>query len=668
MLKNIFLLLTALLIVSGETLSQKGVELLSPTPTANIITDVLVIDKTTAFAAATLGTVLKTTDAGLTWQTLKTGEDIWFNSISVVGNDHIWVTGPNEFLVSSHDGGKTWKSEKIGKIAYFYKVQFFDAKNGIVAGAAILSENQTEAIYQMYMTSDGGKTWKLQNSSLGFFPMEMYFTSSKEGYAIVKTDEKTGKDRFVKTVDGGKTWKDVKEFAGATLSTMSFPDAKNGFVIAEVAKPTAGTPAAKLVIFNTNDGGKSWKQSDFPAEVAGNQYKEAHVVYFKSPKTGWVIKANEVEGPMENQVFRTDDGGKTWTKTYTSDETGVNKIAYFDENTGVLMPGSWFMEPKIFRTTDGGKTFAQLVKGKENHFNSFYFLDAKTGFASGENSLIKTTDGGKNWITIKKVQGMMFDRIKFFNSKEGIATGYDDAGYVYLYSTTDGGENWTSMKLNYEAFLVGLSFVDLKTIYAYTMGEKSRSVVRSDDGGKTWKEVQIDTSPEGQFFDLFFLDKNNGWVSGVNLLPGATKNNGMVSFLRSTTDGGETWSDTWLDDQGYPVNIQFIDKNHGWYTSTLNDTSNVIWRTTDGGKKWESSILSNTQDITEGIKFQDPLNGWLLKAYGAPLSPSFIYRTKDGGKTWTLFNIVNKIDQLQFIDSKTAFGGGWFNLMKFTID
>ncbi|GAB1444039.1 hypothetical protein MASR2M39_28840 [Ignavibacteriales bacterium] len=668
MLKNIFLLLTALLIVSGETLSQKGVEVLSPTPTANIFTDVLVIDKTTAFAAATLGTVLKTTDAGLTWQTLKTGEDIWYNSISVVGNDHIWVTGPNEFLVSSHDGGKTWKSEKIGKIAYFYKVQFFDAKNGIVAGAAILSENQTEAIYQMYMTSDGGKTWKLQNSSLGFFPMEMYFTSEKEGYAIVKTDEKTGKDRFVKTVDGGKTWKDVKEFAGATLSTMSFPDAKNGFVVTEVAKVTAGTPAAKLVVFNTVDGGKTWKQSDFPAEVAANQYKEAHVVYFKTPKTGWVIKANEVEGPMQNQVFRTDDGGKTWTKIYTSDDTGVNKIAYFDENTGVLMPGSWFMEPKIFRTTDGGKTFAQLVKGKEYHFNSFYFLDAKTGYASGENSLIKTTDGGENWIILKKVEGMMFDGIKFFNSKEGVATGYDETGYVHLYSTTDGGENWTSMKLNYETFLVGLSFIDLKTIYAYTMGEKSRSVVRSDDGGKTWKEVQIDTSPEGQFFDLFFLDKNNGWVSGVNLLPGATKNNGMVSFLRNTTDGGATWSDTWLDDQGYPVNIQFIDKNHGWYTSTLNDTSNVIWRTSDGGKKWESSILSNTHDITEGIIFQDPLNGWLLKAYGAPLSPSFIYRTKDGGKTWTLFNIVNKIDQLQFIDSKTAFGGGWFNLMKFTID
>ena len=668
MRKNIFLLLIAFIIISGTILPQKGVEVICPTPTANIITDVLVIDKTTAFASATLGTVMKTSDAGLTWQTLKTGEDIWYNSISVVGNDHIWVTGPNEFLVSSHDGGKTWKSEKIGKIAYFYKVQFFDAKNGVVAGAAILSENQTEAIYQMYVTADGGKTWKLQNSSLGFFPMEMYFTSAKEGYTIVKNDEKTGKDRFVKTVDGGKTWKDVKEFANANLSTMSFPDAKNGFVIAEVPSSKGGSPAAKLVIFSTADGGKSWKQSDFPAEVAGNQYKESHVVYFKTPKTGWVIKANEVEGPMENQVFKTEDGGKTWSKIYTSDETGVNRIAFFDENTGLFMPGFWFMEPKIFRTTDGGKTFDQLVKGKELHFNAFHFFDAKTGIAFSDGSIVKTTDGGKSWNVVKKVEATIFDRLQFFNPKEGIATGYDDAGAVFLFTTTDGGENWTSIKLDSQAYLMNMNFVDLKTFYALTMGENSRSVVRSDDGGKTWKEVMIDTSPEGQLYDLFFLDKNNGWVSGINLLPGATKNNGMVAFLKNTTDGGLTWSENWLDDQGYPSTIQFLDKDHGWYTSILNDTSYVLWRTTNGGKTWDKSFLAGTQDIIEEIQFRDPMNGWMLKAYGAPMSPSFVYRTKDGGKTWSEFGTVNKIEKLQFIDGKTAFGGGWFNLMKFTVD
>lgn len=668
MYKNFSLLLIAIVILAGEILPQKGVEVISPTVMPNVITDLVLIDKTTAIASGTLGSVMKTTDAGLTWQTLKSGEDIWFNSVAAAGTEHIWATGPNEFLVSSHDGGKSWKSEKIGKLAFLYKVQFFDANNGFVAGSAILSENQTEAIYQMYVTSDGGKTWNQKNASLGFFPMDMHFTSANEGFAIEKNNEKTGKDRFIKTSDGGKTWVDVKDFNDADLSTMSFPDSKNGFVIAEMPITKGDNPTSKLVVFNTADGGKTWKKSDFPVEVKSNMIKESHMIYFKSPKTGWVIKANELEGPVQNHVYKTDDGGKTWTKVYTSDETGVSRIAFFDENNGIMTPGFWYLEPKIFRTTDGGKTFGQLVKGTENHFHAFQFFDENRGFAVGENSIVKTVDGGKSWTVSKKVIGSMFDRIKFFNEKEGLATATDEAGFMSIFSTTDGGENWTATNLTYNGYLQELVFTDFKTFYAINYEQERRTVIKSEDGGKTWKETMGDYSPDGQLYDIFFLDKNTGWVTGVQVLPGATKNNGMVSYLKNTTDGGVTWSDTWLDDQMYPATIQFIDKNHGWYTSTVNDTSVVLWRTTDGGKKWIQSSLSSPWDIIEGLQFQDPLNGWMLKAYGAPLSPSFIYRTNDGGKTWNLFATVNKIEKLQFINDKTVYGGGYFNLIKFSID
>lgn len=666
--KKIFLLLIAILMVSGNIIPQKAVEVLSPTVTANVVTDLVVLDKTTAIATGTLGSVMKTTDAGLTWQTLKSGEDIWYNSLSVVGTQNIWVTGPNEFVTSSTDGGKSWKSQKVGKIGYFYKVQFFDENNGLVAGAAIISETQVEAIYQLFVTSDGGKTWKEKNASLGFFPMEMYFTTKNDGFAIVKNDEKTGKDRFVKTVDGGKTWVDVKELDNAILSTMSFPDSKNGSIIAEMPVSKGEKPTSKLVLFRTNDGGKSWKQETLPIDVVANLNKESHTIYFKDTKTGWIIKANESDGGVQNQVFRTDDGGKNWKKVYTSDESGVNKIAFFDDNTGILLPGYWYMQPKIFRTIDGGATFTQLVKGTENHFHSFQFLDEKTGFGVGENSIIKTNDGGKAWKVVKKVEGTMFDRLKFFNAKDGISVGYDDTGVSYLYSTNDGGETWSGYKLGYGGYLQNIFFTDMNTIYGLTFDQNNRSVMKSEDAGKSWKEVLIDTSPDGQFFDLFFLDKSNGWITGVELLPGATKNNGMVSYIKSTTDGGTSWSQTYLDDQTYPSNIQFLDKKHGWYTSSFNDTSFTLWRTTNGGEKWESSVLSSAQDITEGLQFQDAMNGWMLKAYGAPLSPSFIYRTKDGGKTWSLYNTVNKIEKLQFLDNKTVIGGGYSNLIKFKID
>ncbi|MBK7868093.1 MAG: hypothetical protein IPJ75_14575 [Ignavibacteriales bacterium] len=151
MRKNIFSILMALLILSKVILPQKGVEVLQPSPIANIITDLVILNKTTAWASGTLGSVMRTTDAGQSWQTLRAGEDVWLNSIAAVDLNNVWVLGQDSILTSTSDGGKTWKNEKIGKIKYFSKVQFVDAQNGFVAGSAILTMDQEEAIYQLLL-------------------------------------------------------------------------------------------------------------------------------------------------------------------------------------------------------------------------------------------------------------------------------------------------------------------------------------------------------------------------------------------------------------------------------------------------------------------------------------------------------------------------------------
>ncbi|MBK7867943.1 MAG: hypothetical protein IPJ75_13755 [Ignavibacteriales bacterium] len=113
--RSIVLLFTlSLTVVFG----QKGVEFLSPTPTGSVMVEISVVDKNTAWAAGTLGTVLKTTDAGKTWQQVKTGEDTWYTSIDAVSPEKVFLTAWNKYLQSTTDGGKTWKSEQIGKLSY----------------------------------------------------------------------------------------------------------------------------------------------------------------------------------------------------------------------------------------------------------------------------------------------------------------------------------------------------------------------------------------------------------------------------------------------------------------------------------------------------------------------------------------------------------------------
>lgn len=666
MQKNISLLILSFLIGSGVIRPQKGFEVIMPSPIANIITDLVILNKTTAWATGTLGSVMRTTDAGINWQTLKTGEDIWLSSIAAVDVEKAWATGPDENLISTTDGGKTWKTEKIGKIKFFSKVQFIDSQNGFVAGSAILSDDQAEGIYQLYVTSDGGKTWQMRNSSLGFSPLEVHFTNLNDGYAIERYDVVTGKDKLLKTTNGGKNWEIVKEMSNIVISNMTFPDEKNGYVITEILEPAGSSVVSRIVIFKTVDGGKSWNSSKFYDISADIKGQMIFSINFQNSNTGWVLLSGGLDGPIYTDLYRTVDGGKTWQKSYSHKESGFAKVAFFDDKTGLVLPAFWDLMPKIYRSTDGGNTFNQIVKGIDLHFNAFYFIDSKKGFATDVNGLVKTTDGGKSWILVSAMKASYFEKIKFFNDKEGVAICYDDAGSTFVLSTTDGGEKWKNLKVQFHGFPQKMTFLNLQTCYAFSLEVDKRILKKSDDGGKTWKELLVDSAPEGQFNDLFFIDENTGWMMGDVILPGAKKNGGLVSYIKKTTDGGASWSETYLNDQTFPSNIKFLDQKHGWYTSSVNDTSYALWRTTDGGEKWESSILSNTQDITEGIHFIDPNNGWMLKAYGAPLSPSFVYRSKDGGKTWEFEKLVNKVESLQFLEDKTIFGGGYNNLIKIT--
>lgn len=59
--------------------------------------------------------------------------------------------------------------------------------------------------------------------------------------------------------------------------------------------------------------------------------------------------------------------------------------------------------------------------------------------------------------------------------------------------------------------------------------------MRTTNGGDNWEEIDIDSSENFFFFDIFFVDKYNGWLV-VSELGG-----GYDHYLLKTTDGGDNW-------------------------------------------------------------------------------------------------------------------------------
>jgi photosystem II stability/assembly factor-like uncharacterized protein len=112
-----------------------------------------------AIAVGQGGLVLVSNDsAGVRWGfgDLKVPEELLasvdLNAVSVVGN-HAWAVGrPGTVIFHSSDSGATWEMQKTGQILSLHGVQFID-------------ENQGWAVGEMgtiLTTSDGGKTWKVQ--------------------------------------------------------------------------------------------------------------------------------------------------------------------------------------------------------------------------------------------------------------------------------------------------------------------------------------------------------------------------------------------------------------------------------------------------------------------------------------------------------------------------
>ena len=298
---------------------------------------------------------------------------------------------------------------------------------------------------------------------------------------------------------------------------------------------------------------------------------------------------------------------KGWKKLNTEKYPGKqDDITFINENEGWYVNGYG----NIYHTKNGGETWEKQLEKKGTFFRCIAFVDSLRGFVGTVGTdyfpnvtdtipLYETKNGGKTWTPVSYsgpyVKGLCaIDIVKeqFINHGKTdykihiYAVGRVGSPANYIVSH-DGGLTWTSNSMN----------KDCKMLFDITMFDKNNGIVcaasdedieksnalilKTTDGGKTWKKVYQSNRPFETTWKASFPTKKIGYVTIQSYNPDPTVKQQRIS---KTTDGGNTWNEINLveDAAARQFGIGFIDENHGFV-----GTMNSGYETNNGGLTWK---------------------------------------------------------------------------------
>ncbi|MDP8225041.1 MAG: YCF48-related protein [Candidatus Lernaella stagnicola] len=219
--------------------------------------------------------------------------------------DQGWVVGYPGIVLTTPDGGKSWKRACDLSEQALFAVDFLDADHGWIVGRA----------GKVISTADGGGNWFKHDAVCEEPLFDVDFVDSQHGWAVGNFG------RVIRTVDGGKTWiKEILEpMANASINALYMHDAQNGFLVGEYPAWEAAldedVSADTLSnMFRTHDGGATWEIVQVGTHFA------LYDIVFRDAQHGWAVGT-------KGTLVRTVDGGETWEKIATGTEVNLFKAA-----------------------------------------------------------------------------------------------------------------------------------------------------------------------------------------------------------------------------------------------------------------------------------------------------------------------------------------------------
>ena len=382
-----------------------------------------------------------------------------------------------------------------------------------------------------------------------------------------------------RTTDAGNTWKNISDgyFGGSVGSIAVSEWDHNVIYVGNGEKTVRGNVSSGDGIWKSVNAGKTWEAMG----LKNARHIPRIRIHPKNPDIVYAgVMGDLYKSSDERGVFKSIDGGKTWSKKlFANKDAGVVDLIIDPNNSRVLYATTWNIRRTPYSLSSGGDGSA----------------------------LWKSTDEGETWINISTNKGLPTGlwgisgvTVSPVNSEIIWALIENEKGGIY--KSTDAAKTWklinSERKLRQRAWYY-------TRLYADTQDEDILYVLnvryhKSTDGGKSYKTYN---APHGDHHDLWISPEDN-----QRMIIG-DDGGAQVSF-----DAGENWS-TYMNqptsqfyrvttDNHFPYRIYGAQQDNSTVRIAHRTQGRFIgesdWETTAGGESAHLAIDPTNNDIVYG--------------------------------------------------------------------
>jgi photosystem II stability/assembly factor-like uncharacterized protein len=596
------------------------------------------------YFGSTGGGVWKTEDGGQSWSNISDGYfggsigavavSEYDNNVIYVGGGEKTVRGNVSFgygVWKTTDAGKSWQNLGLNQTRQIGRIRIHPRNPDIVYVAAMGNLYAPHEQRGVFRSTDGGKSWEkvlYVNDQAGAVdlvfdpnnPRIMYASTwriRRTPYSLESGGEGSG---LWKTTDGGDTWEEISHNEGLPEGTLG--------IIGVTVSPV------------------------------------------NSERVFAIIEAEE------GGVFRSDDAGKTWTRT--NDSRSLRQRAWYysriyadTEDEDIV----YVMNVRYHKSKDGGKTFEAYAAPHGDHHDLWIAPEDNQRMIIGDDGGAQVSfDGGDNWTTYYNQPTAQFYRVTTDNHfPYRIYGAQQDNSTVRIQHRSDDygiNEDHWEPSAGGESAHLAVDPDNNDIIYGGSYGGFLSRVNHATKQSRiinVWPDNPMGYGAEGMKyrfqwnFPIFFSPHNSDKLYAAS------------NHLHASTDEGQSWElispdltrndSTKLGSSGGPI----TQDNTGveYYATIFAATESpyeegLLWTgsddglihiSRDGGDKWENVtppdmpewMMINSIEVDPFVKGGAYVAGTRYKM--GDFQP-YLYKTKDYGQSWEL--IVDGINDEHF--------------------